>query len=205
MVNNEGTFSQFTLPLVDNSHSFGMQDQSHDQHQVTTPDLGQMATAAQSAQQHAQYHESGVPSANLPDIDPNIDPALAILGMGIDPDAHSHSDLGPATLAEADPNQTGRGQKRKSDLVGDDDDHKRSKLEDETYEGALPDHVGDLGVGVSGVSGIPGFEGWNPASLTGEGREGEVDEVDLAKFENDLRRVIQDQADADAEAQASGQ
>jgi hypothetical protein len=194
MLNNTeaGTFSQFSLPLPLGDQPYGQFSISdhvaHDPNQASTPDLGQMATAAQQQQ---QQHE-GVPSANLPDIDPNIDPALAILGMGIDPESH-HSELAPATLAEADPT---RGQKRKSDLAGDEDVHKRSKLEDETYEGTLP---GDIGVG--DVSHIPGFEGWNPASL-GEGREGEVDEADLAKFENDLRRVIQDQADAEAQASA---
>jgi len=200
MNNHDGSFGAFVLndphnPLAGSSH-----DPSH----PSTPDLGQMAAAASANQHHQQvYHESNMPSANLPEIDPNIDPALAILGMGMDSAHPSHSPIPPATLAEADPT---RGLKRKSDLTGE-DDGKRLKLEDETYEGTIP-HGTDLsgvdvgGVGAVDVGDIPGFAAWNPDTLTGEGREGEVDEADLAKFENDLRRVIQDQADA--EAQASG-
>lgn len=171
-----------------------------------------------SQSQHTQpFDETSIPSSTLPEIDPNIDPALAILGMGIDP---PQDDVGPATLAEAAP---ARGQKRKSGLASDAAD-KRSKLEDETYEATMPDHHSGIGVGVGvgvgvgsgsgvgvgadvGVSGleVPDFSAWG----TGEGREGEVDEDDLAKFENDLRRVIQDQAEAEAKAldqeQAQGQ
>jgi hypothetical protein len=143
-----------------------------------------MAAAASAAnQQH--YHEANMPSGNLPEIDPNIDPALAILGMGIDA-GPSNSPIPPATLAEADPT---RGQKRKSNLNGE-EDGKRLKLEDETYEGTLPS--ADLG---GEVGDIPGFAAW-----AGEGREEEVNEEDLEKFENDLRRVIQDQAEAEIEA-----
>lgn len=179
------------------------------------------------------FDESSIPSSNLTDIDPNIDPALAILGMGLEqhPEQHQHNvDVGipPATLAEADPV---RGQKRKSDLVAtsSEDESKRLRLEDETYESPLPDHHqnvgvgvgngGGIGVGVGGVGvgvgvgvgaglggvggvgvGVPDFSAWG-----GEGREGEVDEDDLAKFENDLRRVIQDQAEAEAKALDQGQ
>jgi hypothetical protein len=175
---NEGNFSAYVLN--DPSH-VPLGGPSHDTHQ-STPDLEQMAAAA-SANQH--YHETNMAAGNLPEIDPNIDPALAILGMGIDA-GPSNSPIPPATLAEADPT---RGQKRKSDLTGE-DDGKRLKLEDETYEGTLPST--DLG---GGVGDIPGFGSW-----TGEGREEEVNEEDLEKFENDLRRVIQDQAEAEIEA-----
>jgi hypothetical protein len=205
MGNNDGAFSSFALS--DQPH-IPLPGSVHDPSHPSTPDLEQMAAAASASHQHHGHvtHYDNVPSANLPEIDPNIDPALAILGMGMDPDphshTHSHTPIPPATLAEADPT---RGQKRKSDLMGD-EDGKRLKLEDETYEGTLPhDDLGpgvdvDVGVGV-GVD-IPGFTNWAQEGLTGEGREGEVDEADLAKFENDLRRVIQDQADAEAQASA---
>jgi len=179
---NEGQFNAYVLN--DPSH-MPMGGNSHDTHH-STPDLEQMAAAASANQQH--YHE-GMAGASLPEIDPNIDPALAILGMGIDA-GPSNSPIPPATLAEADPT---RGQKRKSDLNGE-EDGKRLKLEDETYEGTLPST--DLG---GGVGDIAGFPNWS----SGE-REEEVNEEDLEKFENDLRRVIQDQAEAEIEALETG-
>jgi hypothetical protein len=181
---NDGSFSAYVLN--DPSH-IPLGGPSHDTHQ-STPDLEQMAAAASANQQH--YHDANMPSGNLPEIDPNIDPALAILGMGIDAGPSTHSPIPPATLAEADPT---RGQKRKQDLTGE-DDGKRLKLEDETYEGQLPST--DLG---GEVGDLPGFATW----ASGE-REEEVNEEDLEKFENDLRRVIQDQAEAEIEAMGTG-
>lgn len=207
----DGSFGAFNMNDPTQQHHIPIPGPSHPRPIAPAPPDPSLQTQ--------QFDESSIPSSNLPDIDPNIDPALAILGMGLDHNPDQH-DVGiqPATLAEADPT---RGQKRKSDLVAgtsEDDQGKRLRLEDETYEGPVSDHHQNVGVGVGGAGigvgvgvgvglgggvgvGVPDFSAWG----TGEGREGDVDEEDLAKFENDLRRVIQDQAEAEAKALDQGQ
>jgi len=67
-------------------------------------------------------HPSSVLQTPLPDIDPMIDPALAMIGMGGE---------APATLAEAEPKV--RGRKRKSEGTGE--PGKKLKAEDEHFGG----------------------------------------------------------------------